>query len=191
MIELPFGSVSSGWSGFPLTAWPPTASPLQSRPPSSVFPPQPMPTPPTPVGPVAFGMGFPLIPSPFVYAGGYPGLFPPPAPAPTISSLLMSVAIRRGQPAGPTNDQEIEDFIYDVLEMLPGTNEVEVRAEGGKLTLTGNVQHKRLKHDIGEIVWAIPNVTDVQNNIAITTKRRARPSPREEPQAAGQSRKQP
>ena len=38
-------------------------------------------------------------------------------PAP---SLLAAVAMRRGQPQGPTNDHEVEDFIYDAFELLPG-----------------------------------------------------------------------
>ena len=44
---------------------------------------------------------------------------------------------RRGQPFGPTNDHEIEEFIYDALDLLPGTNDVELRVEGGRVTLTG------------------------------------------------------
>jgi len=193
MIESPFGSASQAWSAMPLiTGWPPVAPPLtpiQNRPPGAAFTPQPMP-PPAALG-LGAGAGLPFAPNPFAFAAGFPGMLPP-AP-PTISTLLMSVAIRRGQPAGPTNDQEIEDFIYDVLEMLPGTNEVEVRSESGKATLTGGVQHKRLKHDVGEVVWSIPNVNDVQNNITISTKRRARGVREQEQQsaAAGQGRKQP
>jgi hypothetical protein len=94
-------------------------------------------------------------------------------------SILAAVAIRRGQPMGPTSDQEIEEFIYDVLELLPGTSEVEVRCESGRATLTGSVQHKRIKHDVGEIVWAIHQIADVQNNVTIATRRRTRSSPRE------------
>jgi hypothetical protein len=56
----------------------------------------------------------------------------------TAPALLAAVAARRGQPMGPTNDQEIEDFVYDALELLPGTNEIEVRSEGGRVLLTGN-----------------------------------------------------
>jgi hypothetical protein len=94
-------------------------------------------------------------------------------------SLLAAVATRRGQPMGPTNDQELEEFIYDVLELLPGANEVEVRCEGGRATLTGSVHHKRMKHDFGEIVWAIPHIADVQNNLTIATRRRSRSAGRE------------
>jgi osmotically-inducible protein OsmY len=97
--------------------------------------------------------------------------------------------VRRGQPQGPANDQEIEEFIYDALELLPGTNDVEVRAEGGRVTLTGGVQQKRLKRDVGEIAWAIPSVSDVMNNVNIATRRRSRATGREaesqQPSAAG------
>jgi len=90
----------------------------------------------------------------------------------TVQGLLALVAMRRGQPMGPTNDNEIEEFIYDALEFLPGSNEVEVRCEGGRAMLTGSVPHKRLKRDVGEIVWAIPAINDVQNNMTITARRR-------------------
>jgi len=42
----------------------------------------------------------------------------------TAPALLAAVAMRRGQPLGPTNDQEIEDFIYDALDLLPGASDV-------------------------------------------------------------------
>ena len=107
-----------------------------------------------------------------------------PAPA-----LLAAVAIRRGQPQVPTNDQEVEDFLYDALELLSGAADVEIRCEAGRATLTGSVHHKRVKRDVGEIAWAIPALHDVQNNVTITSRRRARATSREaEPAAA--SRKQ-
>jgi len=92
----------------------------------------------------------------------------------TAPSLMAAVAMRRGQPQGPLNDQEVEDFLYDALELLPGAADVEIRCEGGRVTLTGNVQHKRVKRDVGEIAWAIPGLNDVQNNVAITSRRRGR-----------------
>ncbi len=112
------------------------------------------------------------------------------APIVTAPGLLGAVAMKRGQPSGPTNDQEIEDFLYDALELLTGTNEIEVRCEGGRVTLTGSVQHKRLKRDVGEIAWAIPTVSDVQNNVSIATRRRSRSSPREGEPSNTPSRKQ-
>ena len=90
----------------------------------------------------------------------------------TVQGLLALVAMRRGQPMGPTTDNEIEELIYDALEFLPGSNEVEVRCEGGRATVTGSVPHKRLKRDVGEIAWAIPAINDVQNNLTITARRR-------------------
>jgi hypothetical protein len=111
------------------------------------------------------------------------------ATAITPQMLLTTVAVRRGQPNGPTNDQDMEDFIYDALELLPGSNDVEVRCENGRVTLTGTAPHKRLKRDAGEVVWAIPSVNDVQNNITIATRRRSRTQGREMEGAAPGGRK--
>ena len=103
----------------------------------------------------------------------------------TAPALLTAIAIKRGQPSGPTTDQEIEDFLYDALEFLSATNEVEVRCEGGRVTLTGSVPLRRLKRDVGEIAWAIPTINDVQNNVTIATRRRGRSSGREAEQHSG------
>jgi len=137
----------------------------------------------------AAGFGLPQASIPPI---GVPAALPPDMIVGySVPSLLATVAIRRGQPLGPTNDQEIEDFVYDALEMLPGTSEVEVRCEAGRITLTGSVQHKRVKRDVGEIAWGIPSVNDVQNNVTIATKRRARAAAREsEPQQTPPGRKQ-
>ena len=97
----------------------------------------------------------------------------------TAPSLLAAVAMRRGQPQGPANDQEVEDFIFDALELLPGASDVEVRCEGGRVILTGTVPHKRAKRDVGEIAWAIPALHDVQNNLTIASRRRTRAAGRE------------
>jgi hypothetical protein len=118
--------------------------------------------------------------TPFAVPGVYPATNGPDLlPNPGASALLASTAMRRGQPMGPTNDQEVEEFLYDTLDLVPGTNDVEVRCEAGRVTLTGSVHHKRLKRDIGEIAWAIPGVNDVQNNVMITSRRRARRAGRE------------
>jgi hypothetical protein len=110
-----------------------------------------------------------LLPAPAGIAdGGY-----------SVAALLAAVAVRRGQPLGPTNDPEIEDFLYDALELFQGTGEVEVRVDGGRVMLSGTVQHKRLKRDIGEMAWGLPSVNDVQNNLTMATRRRARTSGRE------------
>jgi BON domain-containing protein len=123
------------------------------------------------IGPATFGVGMPG-PALGIQETG------------TVRGLLQLVAMRRGQPMGPTSDAEIEEFIYDALEFLPGSNEVEVRVDGGRAMLTGSVPHKRLKRDVGEIAWAIPAINDVQNNMTITTRRRrGQPREGEPPQA--------
>jgi hypothetical protein len=186
MIEPFFGSPSPTWTGIPspgfgwLQAPIPIGNLSGGGAPGFGSPPQ-MSSMPAPQSLGQFGLGqfgTPGSPSPILGAEI--------ASRPTASSLLATVAMRRGQPLGPTNDQEIEDFIYDTLELLPGTSEVEVRCEGGRATLTGSVQHKRLKRDVGELAWAIPVINDVQNNVAIATRRRSRvASGREsEPQSA-------
>jgi BON domain len=129
-------------------------------------------------GPAAsFGAAFPAYGSPDVAAGV------------TAPALVSAIAMRRGQPAGPTSDPEIEDFIYDALDLLPGSGEVEVRCDGGRASLMGTVSQKRLKRDIGEIVWAIPAINDVQNTITIAPRRRSRTQNREGEPAAVAGRK--
>jgi hypothetical protein len=126
-------------------------------------------------GPMPAVSGAPVLPNAAGALGGFPGFVSPEIPfGVNIPHLVAVVAMRRRQPQGPTNDQDVEDFIYDALELLPGTSEVEVRCEGGRITLTGGVQHKRLKRDVGEIAWTIPGTNDVQNNVTIATRRRAR-----------------
>ena len=143
-----------------------------------------MPSPAMSFNPLGFAsgittMGQPGL-TPFGPFAGTPGLlgseFTTAIPATT---LLATVAMRRGQPQGPTSDAEVEEFLYDALELLAGASDVEVRNDGGRATLTGSVPHKRLKRDIGEIAWAIPGVNDVQNNVTITARRRSRTANRE------------
>ena len=97
----------------------------------------------------------------------------------TASSILAAVALRRGQPQAPASDAEVEEFVYDALDLIPGAADVEIRCEGGRVTMTGNVPHKRTKRDIGEIAWAIPTLHDVRNNVSITSRRRGRGTNRE------------
>jgi hypothetical protein len=109
----------------------------------------------------------------------------------TAPAVVNAVALRRGQPFAPTTDQEVEDFLYDALELLPGTTDVEVRCENARVTLTGSVSHKRMKREIGEVAWMIPGPIDVQNNITIAARRRSRAAGREgESQATAAGRKQ-
>lgn len=203
MIEPLFGPASTNWPGIPspILGWLPTAPPLGAR---TTGAPAGVTTPPpfaqtqnpqnfgigiAPVHGLAIGNSLPpefyaqgLLINSLAFAG---------SPIVTAPALLTAVAMKRGQPSGPTNDQELEDFLYDAFELLTGTNEVEVRCEGGRITLTGSVPHRRLKRDIGEIAWAIPTINDVQNNLSIATRRRGRSSNREVEQHSGAaSRKQ-
>ena len=128
-----------------------------------------------------------MVPGPSAIAGVVPVVG---TPAPTAGAVVAAAAMRRGQPGGPTSDAELEDFLYDAFELIPGTSDVEIRCDSGRVTLTGSVPHKRLKRDIGEIAWAIPIVTDVQNNVTIATRRRSRVASREtEAQQGGAVRK--
>ena len=124
------------------------------------------------IAPPTFGIGGPALGTPEIA---------------TVYRLLTLVAMRRGQPMGPSSDTEIEEFIYDALEYLPASNEVEVRVDGGRATLTGSVPHKRLKRDMGEIAWAIPAINDVQNNVTISPRRRrvGREEPPQSPRKQG------
>jgi hypothetical protein len=139
------------------------------------------------------GAGFPLVVSGPFGAVQLPAFNAPEMGASIGPALVASVALRRGQPLGPGSDQDIEDFIADALDLLPGASEVEVRCEAGRATLTGSVPHKRVKRDVGEIAWAIPGINDVQNNVTITPRRRSRTPMRESeslPVSAGPGRKQ-
>jgi hypothetical protein len=119
------------------------------------------------------------------------GIAPQVLPASSAPMLIAAVAMHRGQPHGPTSDQEIEEVLYDTLELFSGASDVDVRCESGRVTLSGTVSHKRLKRDIGEIAWAIPTINDLQNNITIAPRRRTRSFAREgEPQPVAAGRKQ-
>ena len=180
MIETLFGSTSPMWTTmpapFPATGWLQPPVPLANG------------------GYGAAGLNAPQLPLVLPTTGL--ATSPVPAQAGTMSdpyalpTLLAVVAQRRGQPMGPTTDQEVEDFIYDALEWLNGASDVEVKCDGARVVVTGSVPHKRLKRDVGEVAWAIPVVNDVQNNLTITTRRRAR-GMREGEAPAAPPRKQP
>jgi hypothetical protein len=202
MIEPLFGSAPLNWPGIPAPAfgWFQTLPSPGTRPVNTLSgiatSPQltqgPHPQNFEPGMPPAPGLAIANSLQPEAYAHGLPfnSLTFAGSPIVTAPALLTAVANKRGQPSGPTTDQEIEDFLYDALEFLSGTNEVEVRCDGGRVTLTGSVPLRRLKRDVGEIAWAIPTVNDVQNNVTIATRRRGRSSGREaEQQSVTASRK--
>jgi hypothetical protein len=170
MMEMMFGSGSPMWTAMPSLSlgYQPLGMPNRAIAPPPFS---------TPVlnGGIAGGLaGAPYAPtSPAALVGGDAAGFV------TAPSLLTAVAMRRGQPQGPSNDHEIEEFIYDTLELFPGAADVEVRCENGRATLTGTVPHKHIKRDVGEIAWAIPAVQDVQNTVSIASRRRARAAGRD------------
>jgi len=132
---------------------------------------------PVPGGPYAFSRGMVPTGPATAFGAGPSNYFSTPQfgdPGVTAPALVAAIALKRGQPAGPTSDQEIEDFLYEALDLLPGSSEVEIRCDAGRTSLMGTVSQKRLKRDIGEIAWAIPGINDVQNTIAIAPRRRAR-----------------
>ena len=191
MIQVPFGSTTPGWPVVPSSptfafAWPQAAMPLGAA-----------------SGPAAFTTQDPMTSRTLGWPGSTistgPAISPPPLSTPlvlpdgvTAPVLMAAIAVRRGLPQGPTSDHDVEELLYDAMELLPGSSDVEVRCESGRVTLTGNVPHKRIKRDVGELAWAIPAINDVQNTVTITGRRRSRPFGREseQPQQAGQSRKQ-
>jgi len=184
MLEPLFGSATPMWTTLPPSGFgpqapigfgngpigPPTLGPQSFAGFGATVPAPPAMPAPAPIPTTAYG-----------YAPGLIAMSPQSQPfvGLTAPSLLAVVAFRRGQPHGPTTDQEVEDLIYDALEFVPGTSDVEVRCEAGRATLTGSVLHKRAKHDIGEIAWAIPVLHDVQNNVTIASRRRSRGGTRE------------
>jgi BON domain-containing protein len=190
MIQVPFGSTTPGWPVMPSPAfaWPQT--PMSFGGASGAATPFAAPDPMTsrtfgwPGSPISTGPAISPLPL------STPLVLPDSVTAPV---LMASIAVRRGLPQGPTNDHDVEELLYDAMELLPGSSDVEVRCESGRVTLTGNVPHKRIKRDVGELAWAIPAINDVQNTVTITGRRRSRPFGRENEQqqaAAAQSRKQ-
>jgi BON domain len=194
MIQVPFGSTTPGWPVMPSApfAWPQTVMPLGTASgPATPFTGAPFTTP-DPMTSRTLGW-------PGTTIGTGPAISPPPLSTPlvlpdgvTAPALMAAIAVRRGLPQGPTNDHDVEELLYDAMELLPGSSDVEVRCESGRVTLTGNVPHKRIKRDVGELAWAIPAINDVQNTVTITGRRRSRPFGREneQQQPPGQTRKQ-
>ena len=190
MIQVPFGSTTPGWPVMPSPAFAWLQTPMSFGGASGAAPPFAAPDPMTsrtfgwPGSPISTGPAISPLPL------STPLVLPDSVTAPV---LMASIAVRRGLPQGPTNDHDVEELLYDAMELLPGSSDVEVRCESGRVTLTGNVPHKRIKRDVGELAWAIPAINDVQNTVTITGRRRSRPFGRENEQqqaAAAQSRKQ-
>lgn len=190
MTQGPFGSVTPGWTGItPGPVWPALGASFGAEAvPGTVssyglaggiapFAPSNVGYTSAGLAPVATGN----IGTPFIVPGGVPA-----------STVIATMSLRRGQPQGPANDQDVEELLYDAIELMPGGSEIEVRCEGGRVALNGSVPNKRVKRDVGELAWAIPGVNDVHNGLNIATRRRSRGFTRdaEAQQPSGSSRKQ-
>jgi hypothetical protein len=95
-----------------------------------------------------------------------------------------------GSGALPT-DEEIEETIHNVLDLdpfIPLDAEIEIKCDGGQVTLSGTVPDKRIKRAAGEDAWWIPGVTDVNNTITVSGRRQAQASRRRRGQQPAQSR---
>ncbi len=183
-----FGAVTPGWTGMtPTSPWPAIGAAFAGA--------EGMPGALSSLSggfgqvPPSLGYANPGLPSviagnigtPFIVPGGVPAL-----------TVIATMAMRRGQPQGPATDQDVEELLYDTIELMPGAGDVEIRCEGGRLSLSGSVPNKRVKHDVGELAWAIPGINDVNNGLSITTRRRTRGLNRESEaqQPSGPGRKQ-
>lgn len=83
---------------------------------------------------------------------------------------------------GLPTDEEIEEMIYDALDadpMIPYDADISVAVDTGVVTLTGTVANKRTKHAAGDDVWWVPGVVDVNNEVAVTGRRKIRSAPSE------------
>jgi hypothetical protein len=170
-----FGAVTPGWTGMaPVPAWPAFGASFTGTESMQGTP----------------GVGYANAATSPAMSGyiGTPLFMPGSVPA---STVIATMAMRRGQLQGPINDQDVEELLYDAIELMPGAGEIEVRSEGGRVSLTGSVPNKRVKRDVGELAWAIPGINDVNNVLNISTRRRARAFTREsETQPSAPSRKQ-
>jgi hypothetical protein len=107
MIPAVFGSVTPNWTGTsPGLTWPglgaSSLSSVESGPASG-----------TSLGGFGLGAG-PLVAGPLSTPFAMPGSV-------TAQALLAAVAMRRGQPQGPTSEQDVEEFIYDGERAKPQT----------------------------------------------------------------------
>lgn len=75
------------------------------------------------------------------------------------------------------DDEQIREMIYDALDadpLVPFDSDINVEVTGGLVTLAGTVPNKRIKHAVGDDAWWIPGVWDVNNQLEITGRARAR-----------------
>src|SRR5262245_28431532 len=98
-------------------AWPAMPVPGVGYLPSFTGSRPPMITPPSALEPASSMSGWPVVAPATVGSGMAVQTTPDFATGIPPQALLAAVAMRRGQPMGPGNDQEIEDFICDTLDL--------------------------------------------------------------------------
>ena len=83
---------------------------------------------------------------------------------------------------GLPTDEEITEMVYDAIDadpLIPYDADINVAVDAGVVTLTGTVPNKRVKHAAGDDAWWVPGVVDVNNELEVTGRRRAKTAPRE------------
>lgn len=69
------------------------------------------------------------------------------------------------------DDDEIVEMIYDAFEedpFIPWNADIEVRSDGGLVTLTGTVTSRQIKRAAGDDAWWVIGVDDVRNEIHLS-----------------------
>jgi hypothetical protein len=119
-------------------------------------------------------------------SGGYPGVQYGPSYGPGVPPGVFAPgwqAWNPFMPAPPLDDEAIRELVFDVIDadptILPDVD-VEIDVNAGIVTLKGRVPGKRTKHAVGEAVWWIPSVVDVNNQLQVSPRRERRPNKRAE-----------
>jgi hypothetical protein len=71
--------------------------------------------------------------------------------------------------SGKFNDQEIADIVYDVLDRHPDIDVslVDIEVRDKIVILRGEVETRRLKRLIEDVIYGLPSIKDVQNRIHV------------------------
>ncbi|MCL5961266.1 MAG: BON domain-containing protein [Chloroflexi bacterium] len=83
---------------------------------------------------------------------------------------------------GLPTDEEMEEMVYDAIDadpLIPYDADINVAVDTGVVTLSGTVTNKRIKHSAADDAWWVPGVVDLNNEIAVVERRRAKGAPRE------------
>ncbi len=84
---------------------------------------------------------------------------------------------------GLPTDEEIEEMVYDAMDadpLIPYDADIDVSVDAGVVTISGTVPNKRIKHASGDNAWWVPGVVDVNNELAVSGRRKSRNAPPEQ-----------